>query len=92
MIGGDGSLLVARVFGTMASVPSSTRVEAIVLRTVGPQGSLFELLLPAPMRVLSGELAEIDVCWMMSGSFGRSDRSSIRPRDARRSRWRRICG
>jgi IS5 family transposase len=35
-------------------------VEAIVLRTVGPQGSLFELLLPAGMRVLSGELAAID--------------------------------
>jgi IS5 family transposase len=35
-------------------------VEAIVLRTVGPQGSLFELLLPSGMRVLSGELAEID--------------------------------
>lgn len=32
-----------------------------MLRTVGPQGSLFELLLPAPMRVLSGELAEVDV-------------------------------
>ena len=32
-----------------------------MLRTVGPQGSLFELLLPAGMRVLSGELAEIDV-------------------------------
>ena len=31
-----------------------------MLRTVGPQGSLFELLLPAGMRVLSGELAEID--------------------------------
>ena len=44
----------------MASDPSVTRVEAIVLRTVGPQGSLFELLLPAGMRVLSGELAEID--------------------------------
>jgi IS5 family transposase len=35
-------------------------VEAIVLRTVGPQGSLFEVLLPAGMRVLSGELAAID--------------------------------
>ena len=46
--------------GTVASVPSGTRVEATVLRTVGPQGSLFELLLPAGMRVLSGELAEID--------------------------------
>jgi len=60
---GDGayeSPTIARVFGTMASVPSRTRVEAIVLRTVGPQGSLFELLLPAGMRVLSGELAEID--------------------------------
>jgi transposase, IS5 family len=31
-----------------------------VLRTVGPQGSLFELLLPPGMRVLSGELAEVD--------------------------------
>ncbi len=31
-----------------------------MLRTVGPQGSLFELLLPAGMRVLSGELADID--------------------------------
>src|SRR5215210_7339931 len=46
--------------GTVASVPSGTRVEATVLRTVGPQGSLFELLFPAGMRVLSGELAEID--------------------------------
>ena len=32
-----------------------------MLRTVGPQGSLFELLLPAGMRVLSGELAGIDL-------------------------------
>ena len=32
-----------------------------MFRTLGPQGSLFELLLPAGMRVLSGELAEIDV-------------------------------
>jgi transposase, IS5 family len=31
-----------------------------VLRTVGPPGSLFELLLPPGMRVLSGELAEVD--------------------------------
>ena len=31
-----------------------------MLRTVGPPGSLFELLLPAGMRVLSGELAVID--------------------------------
>ncbi|MGH9270541.1 MAG: ISNCY family transposase, partial [Ilumatobacteraceae bacterium] len=31
-----------------------------MLRTVGPQGSLFELLLPAGMQVLSGELADID--------------------------------
>ena len=48
------------MFGTVASDPSRTRVEATVLRTVGPQGSLFELLLPAGMRVLSGELADID--------------------------------
>src|ERR1700712_3638166 len=45
----------------MTSDPSRIRVEAIVLRTVGPQGSLCELLLPAGMRVLSGELAQIDV-------------------------------
>ena len=32
-----------------------------MLRTVGPTGSLFELLLPPGMRVLSGELEEIDV-------------------------------
>src|SRR3954453_3038017 len=44
----------------MASDPSRTRVEATVLRTVGPQGSLFELLVPAGMRVLSGELPEVD--------------------------------
>jgi IS5 family transposase len=31
-----------------------------MLRTVGPPGSLFELLLPAGMRVLSGELADVD--------------------------------
>ena len=31
-----------------------------MLRTVGPQGSLFELLLPAGMRVLSGELSAVD--------------------------------
>ena len=31
----------------MASAASSPSVEAIVLRTVGPQGSLFELFLPA---------------------------------------------
>ena len=54
------SRVSARVFGTMASDPSGPRVEAIVLRTVGPQGSLFELLLPAGMRVLSGELADVD--------------------------------
>src|SRR3954453_7172894 len=44
----------------MASDPSRTRVEATVLRTVGPQGSLFELLLPPWMRVLSSELPEVD--------------------------------
>ena len=44
----------------MTSDPSGTRVEATVLRTVGPPGSLFELLLPPGMRVLSGELAEVD--------------------------------
>ena len=32
-----------------------------MLRTVGPQASLFELLLPPGMRLLRGELAEVDV-------------------------------
>ena len=32
-----------------------------MFRTVGPSGSLFELLLPPGMRVLSGELSDIDV-------------------------------
>jgi len=40
--------------------PFWPRVEVIVLRTVGPPGSLFELLLPPGMRVLSGELATVD--------------------------------
>ena len=31
-----------------------------MLRTVGPPGSLFELLLPAGLRVLSGELLQVD--------------------------------
>jgi IS5 family transposase len=31
-----------------------------MLRTVGPQDSLFELLLPAGVRVLTGELTEVD--------------------------------
>ena len=31
-----------------------------MFRTVGPSGSLFELLLPPGMRVLSGESAQID--------------------------------
>ena len=44
----------------VASDPSDSRVETTVLRNVGPQGSLFELLLPPGMRVLSGELAEVD--------------------------------
>jgi IS5 family transposase len=54
----------------MASGPSGTRVEAIVLRTLGPQGSLFELLLPAGMRVLSGELAEVDALLDDARFFG----------------------
>ena len=31
-----------------------------MLRILAPQGSLFELFLPAGMRVLSGELAAVD--------------------------------
>jgi transposase, IS5 family len=45
-------------------------VEAIVLRTVGPQGSLFELVLPPGMRVLSGELAAIDALLDDKAFFG----------------------
>lgn len=41
-----------------------------MLVTVGPPGSLFELLLPAGMRVLSGELAEIDALLDDSRFFG----------------------
>lgn len=41
-----------------------------MLRTVGPQGSLFELLLPPGMRVLSGELAEIDTLLADQRYFG----------------------
>lgn len=63
-----------------------------MLRTVGPQGSLFELLLPPGMRVLSGELADVDALLEMSGSSGRSGRSSIRRRVVRRSRSTRIYG
>jgi hypothetical protein len=44
----------------MASDASGPTADATVLRTVGPQGSLFELLLPARMRVLSGEPTDID--------------------------------
>jgi hypothetical protein len=58
----DASLSGGRVFGTVASNPSTTRVKvkATVLRTVGPQSSLFELRLPPGMRVLSGGLAAVD--------------------------------
>ena len=41
-----------------------------MLRTVGPQGSLFELLLPPGMRVLSGDLAEIDAALDDARFFG----------------------
>lgn len=40
-----------------------------MLRMLGPQGSLFELLLPPGMRVLSGELAEIDALLDDPGFF-----------------------
>ena len=62
-----------------------------MFRTVGPQGSLFELLLPPGMRVLCGELAEIDLVLDDDRFFSPFRSFSIRPRGARRARWRRIC-
>ena len=41
-----------------------------MLPSVGPRGSLFELLLPPGMRVLSGELAAVDVLLDDAGFFG----------------------
>ena len=55
-----------------------------MLRTVGPQGSLFELLLPRGMRVLSGELAEIDRMLDDRRLFG-PFRSFFDPREGRPS-------
>jgi len=49
------------VFGMMASDPSGTRVEAIVLRTDRSARLVVRVALPAGMRVLSGELADIDI-------------------------------
>src|SRR6266545_851540 len=68
----------------MASDPSGPRVEAIVLRTVGPQGSLFELLLPAGMRVLRGELADVDAL-LDDGRFFGSFRAFFDPTEGRPS-------
>ena len=55
-----------------------------MLRTVGPQGSLFEVLLPAGMRVLSGELAEIDVL-LDDGRFFKPFRRFFDPTEGRPS-------
>ena len=82
----------ARVFGTMTSDPSGTRVEVTVLRTVGPQGSLFELLLPARMRVLSGELAAVDVLLDDKRFFGPFGAFFDPSEGARRFRSSRTCG
>ncbi len=63
-----------------------------MLRTVGPRGSLFELLLPIGLRVLSGELADVDAVlddWVF---MGRLRRFSIRRRGGRRSRWKLMFG
>jgi transposase, IS5 family len=54
----------------MASTVGLVRIEATVLRTVGPQGSLFELLLPPGMRVLRGELADVDALFDDRRFFG----------------------
>src|SRR6266536_158882 len=44
----------------MASTPWARRIEAIVLRTVGDQPSLWESLLPDEVRRLPEELARVD--------------------------------
>ena len=62
-----------------------------MFRTVGAQGSLFELLLPPGMRVLRGQLAEIDLVLDDDRFFSPFRSFSIQPRGARRPRWRRIC-
>jgi hypothetical protein len=46
------------------------RIEATDVENVGPSGSLFELLLPAGMRVLSGELADVDAVLDDARFFG----------------------
>src|SRR4051812_25581128 len=68
----------------MASDPSGTRVEATVLRTVGPPGSLFELLLPAGMRGVSGGLAAVDGL-LDDGRFFGPFRSFFDPTEGRPS-------
>ena len=55
-----------------------------MFRIVGPSGSLFELLLPAGMRVLSGELAEIDQL-LDDPRFFRPFRSFFDPTEGRPS-------
>ena len=55
-----------------------------MFRTVGPSGSLFELLLPPGMRVLSGELAEIDQL-LDDPRFFRPFRSFFDPTEGRPS-------
>jgi IS5 family transposase len=55
-----------------------------MLRTVGPPGSLFELLLPPGMRVLSGELAEVDRL-LDDGRFFRPFRRFFDPSEGRPS-------
>jgi transposase, IS5 family len=55
-----------------------------MFRTVGPSGSLFELFLPAGVRVLSGELAEIDTL-LDDPRFFRPFRSFFDPSEGRPS-------
>ena len=55
-----------------------------MFRTVGPSGLLFELLLPPGMRVLSGELAQIDDL-LDDPRFFRAFRSFVDPTEGRPS-------
>ena len=61
-----------------------------MLRTIGSQGSLFELFLPPGMRVLTGELAEIDALLDDERLFRPFRVFSTRVGVGHRFRWKRI--
>ena len=51
-------------------------IEAIMIRTVSPQPTLWESVIPQCLMGLPGDLAEIDASSTTSGSSSRSGRSS----------------